>query len=347
MRRQARRSFVAVLMALLLALVAGAVIGGCRREAPVERGVAAGCYREEGGDKWVCQDGGEMEFQTGSTLDVQSGATAGFGGNLLVTGTLDVDGATTLNSTLDVDGNLSSGTGAVTVTDNVVVDGQADAVQLLVQGYTTQTSNLLTLEQSDGTDVATVSNAGALGIEGDLTFENDETLSNASDGTITATVASDGYFAVATGNLVVGDPSGASLTINGVDAYIEGNLEADGNTRLDGDVTLGVGDLTMSNGHIYKEFTDLTVSDGETITPTDEADIVALDTSGEVTITVAACTTDGHELTLIGDDGNTINIAATNLRTTDGNALAMDQYDVVKLICQDTEWLLMLESNNQ
>jgi hypothetical protein len=194
---------------------------------------------------------------------------------------------------------------------------------------------------------ATTLTLGATTFEGDLTFQNDETLSNASDGTITMTVASDGHVVVATGNLAVGDPSGASLTMNGNDAYVQGNLEADGNTRLDGDVTLGVGDLTMSNGHIYKEFEDLTVTDGETITPTDQADVIALDTGGEVTITIAACTTDGHELTLIGDDNNTINIAATNLRTTDGNALDMDQYDVVKMICQDTEWMLMLESNNQ
>jgi hypothetical protein len=261
--------------------------------------------------------------------------------------TLDADGAVTLNDTMDVDGNITSGTGAITMTDDLMVDGAADAVQLTVQGYTTQTSNLVVFEQSDGTDVVTVGNGGALGIEGDLTFENDETISNANNGTLTATVASDGYFVVSTGNFVVGDPSGASLTINGLDAYIQGNLEADGNTRLDGDVTLGVGDLTMSNGHIYKEFEDLTVTDGETITPTDQADIIALDSGGAVTITIAACSTDGHELTLIGDDNNTITINATNLRTTDGNALDMGQYDVIKMICQDTEWLLMLESNNQ
>ena len=33
------------------------------------------CYQMQGGSKWICDNGGEMEFQTGATLDVQSGAT--------------------------------------------------------------------------------------------------------------------------------------------------------------------------------------------------------------------------------------------------------------------------------
>lgn len=47
--------------------------------------------------------------------------------DLAVTGGLDVDGATTLNSELDVDGNVSSGTGSFTVTDTVNI---TDAVDL-------------------------------------------------------------------------------------------------------------------------------------------------------------------------------------------------------------------------
>lgn len=103
-------------------------------------------------------------------------------GGLALDATLDVDGATTLNSTLDVDGNLSSGTGAITATDNVFIDGAADAIQLTAQGYTTQTTNLLTLEQSDGTDVFQVDNsgnttvAGTLGATGNGTFSADLTI---------------------------------------------------------------------------------------------------------------------------------------------------------------------------
>lgn len=95
-------------------------------------------------------------------------------GNLFTTGTFDADGAATLNSTLDVDGNLSSGTGAFTIADNTLIDGASDAIQLTVQGYTTQTTSLLVLEQSDGTDVTTVSNAGNTDVAGTLQFGADD-----------------------------------------------------------------------------------------------------------------------------------------------------------------------------
>ncbi len=48
----------------------------------------------------------------------------------------------------------------------LAVDGDADEIQLLIQGNGTQTSSLLVLETSAGTDQLTVSNAGALGLEG-------------------------------------------------------------------------------------------------------------------------------------------------------------------------------------
>jgi len=76
--------------------------------------------------------------------------------------TLNVDGNATFNAALDVDGNVSSGTGAFTVTDGLLIDGQANVVQLTVQGYTTQTNPPITLEQSDGTDVLTMTNSGAV-----------------------------------------------------------------------------------------------------------------------------------------------------------------------------------------
>ena len=52
------------------------------------------CYKEQGGSKWVCGDGGEMEFQSGAILDVQSGATF----SPTLTG-LTVDGVSYVSST--------------------------------------------------------------------------------------------------------------------------------------------------------------------------------------------------------------------------------------------------------
>jgi hypothetical protein len=92
------------------------------------------------------------------------------GGATLSGGSLDVDTAA------DLAGNVSSATGAITVTDNVLIDGAADANQLTVQGYTTNTNSLQVWEQSDGTDVATMSNAGTLDIEGNLDVNGTTTL---------------------------------------------------------------------------------------------------------------------------------------------------------------------------
>lgn len=47
-----------------------------------------------------------------------------------------------------------------TVTTGKTIDGSADEVQLLVQGHSTQTNNILLVEKSDGTDLFKVSNAG-------------------------------------------------------------------------------------------------------------------------------------------------------------------------------------------
>ena len=61
-------------------------------------------------------------------------------------------------------GQNSSANGAVSFIDDVIVDGVEDTDQLTVQGYTTQTNDLQVWEQSNGTDVATLTNAGALDI---------------------------------------------------------------------------------------------------------------------------------------------------------------------------------------
>jgi hypothetical protein len=79
-----------------------------------------------------------------------------------VTGNYTVNGNLVVTGTSDLQGNVSSSTGVLTVTDNILVDGQADAIQLQVQGYTTQTSSLVVFEQSDGTDVWNLNNSGQL-----------------------------------------------------------------------------------------------------------------------------------------------------------------------------------------
>lgn len=82
-----------------------------------------------------------------------------FLGDVDITGDLDVDGTTNLDA-VDVDGT-------------VAIDGVADAIQLTVTGYTTQTNNLLTLEANGGADVLTVDNDGNTDAAGTLQFGAD------------------------------------------------------------------------------------------------------------------------------------------------------------------------------
>lgn len=117
--------------------------------------------------------GTDGSLTTAQTVTVSAGGlTVTAGGISIASGALDADGAVTLNSTVDIDGNISSGTGAITITDNVLVDGAADAEQLIVQGNGTQTNNIFVVEQSDGTDVGTISNAGLLTLGGGVTVSN-------------------------------------------------------------------------------------------------------------------------------------------------------------------------------
>jgi len=76
----------------------------------------------------------------------------------------------------------------------VAVDGDADEIQFLVQGNVTQTTDLLVLEQSDGTDVYNVSNSGQTTVGGMLiqntaTIAVDDTTPDVSSGNIFTTSA--------------------------------------------------------------------------------------------------------------------------------------------------------------
>jgi hypothetical protein len=113
---------------------------------------------------------------------------------------------------------------------------------------------------------------------------------------------------------------------------------------VDFDSTLNVDGAVTFQGAFYPGFTNETVTDGETITPTYTT--YALDSAGNVTITLAATGTEGQLLVLIGDDANNITINDTNVRTNDGGVQVIGQYDVIVWVYQDSEWLEISESNN-
>ncbi len=157
-----------VLMGLLLAALGS--------PAPIDAQANIPCYREQGGAKTVAGSGCEYEFQSGSTLDVQDGTTFSIS-DLTLTDDLVIAGDLAVTGTSDLKGNVSDSGGVFTFADNVIIDGQSDAVQLTVQGYTTQTNAALVVENSSGTDLVTVSNTGLLTAD-DVTVVDDLTVTD-------------------------------------------------------------------------------------------------------------------------------------------------------------------------
>lgn len=151
----------------------------------------------------------------------------------------------------------------LTTLGRILVNGSSDVNQLTVQGHTTQTNNLLVLEQSNGTDVLTVTNAGNL-------FQT-------------------------------------GLNIGSSD--------------------------------------QITGTDGQTITPTKS--LYILDSATDITITLAACAHNNQPLALFGNDANTILVADSDLRSTDGAAISIGQYDLVALRCIGAEWIHQSTSANE
>jgi hypothetical protein len=132
------------------------------------------------------------------------------------------------------------------------------------------------------------------------------------------------------------------------DVCIKGVLEVDGETELDGaldaDSTANIAGALTLQALFYPSSADETITDGETLTPT--VTIYNLDSAGAVTMTLAASGTEGQLLILVGDDANDITINDTNVRTNDGNAQVLNQYDVLMWVYIDSEWIEIADTAN-
>lgn len=127
-----------------------------------------------------------------------------------------------------------------------------------------------------------------------------------------------------------------------------------------GGVDIVVGDLQFGNGETINNTTDgfigytggqlwstTTITAANATTYTVSAyTVYNMDSASAVTITLAACT-EGGPVIIAGDDANNITIADTNIRTSDGAAAVVGQYDVWFAICVDSEWLEIANITNQ
>jgi len=204
------------------------------------------------------------------------------------------------------------------------------------------------LKVGNGTPSTTLNGEDAY-VEGtfevDGAVDLDSTMSVAGTLTAAGTVSAEQLTttddATVTDDLTV---SGASALNGGITADTDKFTVADatGNTSVAG--TLGVGGTTTLSGLLIASSTEVTVTDGITVTPT--TTLYILDAAGAVTITLAACTTDGTPLLTYGRDAVTITINDSNVRTNDGGVQALGQYDLISWICVDTEWVEISDSAN-
>lgn len=146
------------------------------------------CFRAQGGALWACGNGGEMEFRSGSTLDVQSGATFS-ADDLTVNDTLTVLDLT-VNDDAVVTGDLTwtpqtvvtitqAGTLTPTGSYQPLIAGGAVSFGSIVAG----TAGDLLILQNTGTNAITITDTGTLKLSGNTALGQFDTITLLSDGT--------------------------------------------------------------------------------------------------------------------------------------------------------------------
>lgn len=275
----------------------------------------------------ACEIDGELEadgaIDADSTSDFADTATFSKGsGNAVV---ISAGGTLSLPHTADInaigyvaigngtpDGSVTAGTDEQMYCEGAFeVDGEAEFDGAIDADSTSDFADTATFSKGSG-------NAIVISAGGTLSLPH------------TADINAIGYVAI--GN---GTPDGSVTAGTDEQLYVEGAMEVDG--ALDADSTANFAGAVTLQGALYTSFTDLAVSDGQTITPTYTT--YALDTTGNVTITLAATGQEGQLLVLINDDANTTIIADTNLASSDGNAITLTGADdIAVFVYQDAVW---------
>lgn len=302
-----------------------------------------------GSDMVGYSDGGSTQTWAidGATGDLDSEGDLDFAGDLEIGGVQTVDfnefGTDTIVSTtttnlVEIFDTTNVMTGGVNSLAALNIDlgvgnstgGTNSVYGLLVDGISQDAQNTETaVSVQAGWDVAAeflgAVNVGVDGTSYDVTFYSDTA-----------------------GDTLLWDQDAEALTITGTDGQDalnvdDGNVDIADNVDIDG--TTNVQGAVTFQSTLFQSFGNETITDGETLTPT--LSTYALDSAGAVTMTLAASGTEGQFLVLIGDDANDIIIADTNVRTSTGAALTLNQYDVVGFVYQDSEWLeLFLITNS-
>jgi excisionase family DNA binding protein len=159
------------------------------------------------------------------------------------------DGGTVVSLSTTTDEVVIGGASALS-SAKVSLDGDTDQIQLIVQGNGTQTTSLAVFEQSDGTDVLTLSNAGNLLIEGSIGDLSGGTLTVADALAVSGALSVTGVISDSDSNLILDDivdigsaTTGINITVAGAISDIDGNLTLSDNTDINGNLDVS-GTLT-------------------------------------------------------------------------------------------------------
>ena len=291
--------------------------------------------------------GGTDQFTVGNTGNVYAAGTFDLRGNISDGGgDFTIADNAVITGTADLQGNVSDSGGVFTFADNVMLDGAADAIQLTVQGYTTQTTSLLVLENSGGTDQFTVSNAGAVMVNGTLDVQGDVQDSGAAftvidNVVITGTLDVQGNLQDSGGDFYVADDTSLIGTLN-----VRGDISDDDSavTVADTFVVTGTSDL---QGGVTVTGTARLVSAAYTLTGTQTlnpaASMYFMTTADTLTLTLGTTgPAAGDMLIIYNTAAQNVIIVDTNLLSTTGAALTLGQYDVAMFIYNGSAWVELL-----
>lgn len=147
----------------------------------------AGCYRQAGGDKIVCQSGGEIEIQSGATFDLQSGATSTLDSDVVFGGEVDLDGTDFLNLTPATSQVMTAGasltpTGTYQPLTSASSVALSTTLSIATSGF--ETGDLVILQNNNAADTITVDGTGgSVNCKADVVMGAGDTLWLFFDGT--------------------------------------------------------------------------------------------------------------------------------------------------------------------
>ena len=257
-------------------------------------------------------------------------------------------------STLTVSGKLD-------LTDQLAIAGSADEVQLAVTGYTTQTSDLVTLDGglvdiggatagvADGDNDLAV--AGVLEVDGEIEadgpidLDDNMTINGTTDEVqlaVTGYTTQTSDLVTFDGGLVDIGGASASVADGDDDLAVAGVLEVDGELEADGPIDA---DSTVSIGSwLSLDKSDFSATSGATLTPT--TSLVQLSSAGAVSIYIADGTDEGQILILHHGGGPGITIDESEFNCESGGDVVMAASDTALYIWDGAKWYHIAHGDN-